>query len=139
MAMNDSSRNWENPGFLFLCYKWNAHGRPQVGFPLEKESGRIQLVKTLHYQDDGTCSRLVEPGVQGAINPIVHVGSFSIAHRLIGTDWVIEDCGVASAAHGSRAHAGRDHVAAPVIGILGNLVAVARKLEPVSKEPLEPR
>ena len=111
---------------------------PNARLLLKQESGRIELVQPLHDDNDCAPGGVVEPAAQGGVNPGVRRGALGIAHRLIRADRVVEDGGVAAAAHRGRADGGRNHLPAPVVGVLRDLIAVAGKLEAVAKKPLKP-
>src|SRR5436309_14578680 len=60
----------------------------------------------------------------------------AVGNRYGGTP---KQSSIATAPHDGRSHGTRDHLAAPVVGVLRHLVAVPSKLESVAEEPLIPR
>jgi hypothetical protein len=74
----------------------------------------VELVETLHDDSDRSLGRVVKPAAQRGVNPVVGRGALGVAHCLIRADRVVEDGGVAAAAHRGRADRGCNHLPAPV-------------------------
>src|ERR1700693_191001 len=76
-------------GFVFFRNGWKPHKLPV--FLLQYVPHQIVLMQTLHNDDYAATPLIVQPAVEGVIEPFVRCIALRFGECLIGLEWIVDD------------------------------------------------